>query len=140
MEAILDGGRVRRSRHRRIATALAVIVAQAGYWISNAQPGGNTGSEPSWWSADRCTGGAANHPECNTFSRFPTFGGGTVDPADELDEYIAPPAGAVRDALEAVDDLLWQTPDSSDWSEAQWSEWQAAADELRRACDAIAPE
>ncbi len=114
-----------------------MIVAHAAYWIANAQPWGNSGT-PSSWTSDRCTGGARDNPECDTFSRYPVVAGGTVDTEDQLDEYIAPPAGAVRDALVAVDDLLWGAPDSRDWSDAEWAEWQATMAELQRACDAIA--
>ena len=56
---------------------------------------------------------------------------------DQLDEYIEIPTEAVQDAIVAVDDLLWTTPDSADWSDEQWDRWSETRRELKRACRAL---
>ena len=137
MNALLEEGRVRRSRYRRIATAVAVIAAQASYYGANAQPGGNTASGTPW-RADRCTGPNGNAPECTSFGAAPAWGGGTLGgDSDQLDEYIEAPTEEVQGAIIAVDDLLWDTPDSSDWTDEQWERWDETRQELKRACRAL---
>ena len=137
MNAILDEGRVRRSRYRRLATALAVILSQASYYAANAQPGGNSASIAPWDSS-RCTGATADQPECTSFARGPAWGGGPIgNDDDQLDDYIEAPVEQVQDALVAVDDLLWQAPDSGDWTDEQWDRWTETRRELKRACRAL---
>ncbi len=137
MNRVLEEGRVRRSRYRRIATAVAVIAAQAAYYGANAQPGGNSASG-AIWEPSRCAGPTADRPECNSFgAAAPAWGGQLGGDDDQLDEYIEIPTEAVQDAIVAVDDLLWTTPDSADWSDEQWDRWSETRRELKRACRAL---
>ena len=140
MNGVIEEGRMRRSRYQRVATALAVVLAQAAFYGANLQGGGNSASgQP--FQPERCTGAAADGPECTSFATSAAWGGGPVGAnEDRLDEYVEVPAGQVQDAIHAVDDLLWSAPDSRDWSDEQWREWTERRRELKRACRAIERE
>jgi hypothetical protein len=134
MNRVIDEGRMRRSRYRRIATALAVIMAQAAFYTANLQPGGNSASgQP--FQPDRCTGATADDPQCTSFAAGAAWAGGPIGgDEDRLDEYIEVPTGHVQSAIVAVDDLLWSAPDSREWTDEQWDYWAETRRELRRAC------
>jgi len=140
MNRVIDEGRMRRSRYQRIATALAVVLAQAAFYGSNLQGGGNSATgQP--FEPERCTGATADGPECNSFAASPAWGGGTIGAdEDRLDEFIEVPADQVQDAVNAVDDLLWSAPDSRDWSDEQWERWTETRRELKRACRSLERE
>ncbi|MBO6937788.1 MAG: hypothetical protein JJ863_22665 [Deltaproteobacteria bacterium] len=140
MNRVIEEGRMRRSRYQRIATALAVVLAQAAYYGANLQGGGNSASgQP--FQADRCTGPTADRPECTSFGGAPAWGGGTIGAdEDRLDEYIEVPTGQVQQAVHAIDDLLWSAPDSNDWTDEQYERWLDTRRELKRACRALERE
>ena len=140
MNGVIEEGRMRRSRYQRIATALAVVLAQAAYYGANLQGGGNSASgQP--FQPERCTGATADGPECTSFGAGAAWGGGPIGATeDRLDEYIEVPVGQVQDAIHAVDDLLWSAPDSREWSDEQWQHWTDTRRELKRACRALERE
>lgn len=140
MNRVIDEGRMRRSRYRRIATALAVVLSQAAFYTANLQGGGNSATgQP--FDPSTCTGATADDPQCNSFGAAPAWGGGeTGSDEDRLDEYIEVPTGQVQDALHAIDDLLWSAPDSREWTDEQWERWTDTRRELVRACDVLERE
>ncbi len=134
MNAFIAEERVRRSRYRRIATALAVVLSQAAFYTANLQGGGNSATgQP--FDPSTCTGATADDPQCTSFGAAPAWGGGqTGSDEDRLDEYIEVPTAHVQEAIHAIDDLLWSAPDSREWTDEQWDRWTETRRELKRAC------
>lgn len=140
MNGVIEEGRMRRSRYRRIATALAIVLSQAAFYGANLQGGGNSATGAPF-EPERCTGATADGPECQSFAAAPAWGGGTIGAdEDRLDEYIEVPTEQVREAVHAIDDLLWSAPDSRHWSDEQWERWRETRRELVRACRVLERE
>ncbi len=133
----LDEQRIKRNRRRAVMSALASIISVGANTLANEQGGGNSASG-AVWRPSRCTGANASHPECTSLGGGAIIGGTADTLADDGQEGPARvSADTVRDALSAIDDLLWSEPDSRDWEQSDWTEWDRIRVELDRACGAI---
>lgn len=132
----LDEQRIARNKRNAVLSALAAIISVSANALANEQGGGNSASG-AVWRPNRCAG-PNSYPECSSIGGG-LVGGGTADTlADDGEEGPARvSADTVRDALGAIDDLLWSEPDSRDWEQSDWSQWDRTRTELDRACGAI---